>query len=90
MIPKEKTTKEIVKVADNNVEVKYFIELKSGEKIYLDEYTESYGQNRLDKEKAQAQAELDKWTAKETVDNLKAKAQEKLTNLQEIETKLKK
>ena len=90
MIPKEKTTKEIVKVADNNIEIRYFIELKSGEKIYLDEYTESYGQNRLDKEKSQAQAELDKWTAKETVDSLKAKAQEKLTNLQEIETKLKK
>ena len=88
MIPKDKCTKEIVKIAENDAEVRYFIELKSGEKIYLDEYTKSYGSQRVLQEKQTLQAELAKWEDTKTIDAFKASAQAKLAELQEVETKL--
>lgn len=89
MIPKDKCTKEVKRVAENHVEVRYFIELKDGEKIYMDEYTETYGPNRIAAEKVYAQSELDNWNDTKTVDALKAQAQAKLTLVQEVETKMK-
>ena len=92
MIPKEKATKETILVAENNVEIRYFIELKSGEKINLPEYTESYGETRLTEQKEAIQKEIDALTKKDAEKEKQeqlTKAQEKLSELEEVETKLK-
>lgn len=87
MINKEDCTKEIKKIAENNVEIKYYLELKGGKKLYIDEFTESYGKNRVDEEKNSIQEKITK------VDNYdkkaeKTKLQEKLSEIQQVESKL--
>jgi len=44
------------KIAENNVEIKYVLELKNGNEIVID--VESYGQNRIDKETAKVDKEI--------------------------------
>lgn len=54
--------KQIVKIAENNVELQYYLlSPVTMEKVILPEYTEAYGQTRIDDDRAVADTEWAFW-----------------------------
>jgi hypothetical protein len=49
----------VVEVAENNIEKRYILYTKDGEEVVV--HVESYGKERIERELAEAQAEIDKF-----------------------------
>jgi len=83
-----KCTKVIEKVAENHVLIKYVLYDAKGKEVVVSQ--EEYGQDRIDKEKAVAQAEFDKWDKldAEQIAKNKADAQTSLNDISLIQTSM--
>ena len=70
---KDDCAKRIVKIAENNVELQYYLlDPTTYEPIVLDDYTETYGQTRIDNDRVAADAEKAQWdtlTPKDVADS---------------------
>lgn len=83
---KQYATKVIKKVAENNVEVQYELELANGTKITLDE-VESYGQSRIDDELQAIEGKIEKLSKEKIAEQL-VKLDEEKADIQNIQTEL--
>ena len=58
----EQCKKQIVKIAENNVELQYYLLSPTDySKVVIDQYTESYGQTEITDDRVSADAEWDFW-----------------------------
>ena len=81
----------IVKLGDNNVEVRKVVYDKDGKEIVLPAYTKSYGRDVVTNELEVAQKKIDFWkgvVAKDYVDTQIAEAEATKTKLQSVQTLL--
>jgi len=85
---REDCVQKIVKVAENNVELRYILYDKNSKEIVVDQYTEAYGAEKIAQDKAAAQDDYDYWNTLKPaeISAQKAEAQAKLTTLASIET----
>ncbi len=83
-----KCKKTIKKIAENHVIVEYSLVDVNGKDYVVQ--TEEYGQERITKEKEVAQAEVDKWSAFDVkkINESKAMAQVKLTDVDSLQAEM--
>lgn len=84
MLDVSKCDERIVKVAENNVEVRRFLYDKDGKEVFLKDKTESYGSDKIRVDLASVEQEIDKW--EET--DAETYKQEIISNLQKRKTML--
>jgi hypothetical protein len=62
MTTKEQCKKQIVKIAENNVELQYYLLSPNDySKVVIDQYTEGYGQTRITDDRVQADEDWAFW-----------------------------
>jgi len=83
-IPKKACTREIIKIAENNVLVRYFV-IIDGKKYYIDNYEESYGQERIERELQEKQFLITTLSNMKIADEI-AKVQDDISMLNLIHT----
>jgi len=85
---REDCVQKIVKVAENNVEIRYILYDKDNKEIVINGLTESYGQDRIDNEKARWQERLNNFNSAAWIAKQKTECQDKLSLLDSIEIEM--
>ena len=90
MVKKADCVKTIIKIAENNVEVRYTLKDGFGMDIIIDDLTESFGQDGIDDKLTQAEFEKAKWDAMDSteINKQKATAQKEIDDLALIQTEM--
>lgn len=60
-VTKTQCHRQVVKIAENNIELQYYLYNNQMQKIVISEFSEAYGQSRITAERVDADAAYDMW-----------------------------